>query len=56
MEQAVATTPTPAKVIVGDGVRTLMIWSDLEAAAPDIARLGKERFDRAGVALLGTRT
>src|SRR5262245_52413535 len=31
-----------------------MIWSDLEAAAPEIARLGKERFDQARVALLGT--
>ena len=31
-----------------------MIWRDLEAAAPEIARLGRERFDRARVALLGT--
>lgn len=31
-----------------------MIWRDLEAAAPEIARLGEERFDRARVALLGT--
>lgn len=31
-----------------------MIWRDLETAAPEIARLGKERFDRARVALLGT--
>ena len=31
-----------------------MIWRDLEAAAPEIARLGKERFDQARVALLGT--
>jgi hypothetical protein len=31
-----------------------MIWRDLEAAAPEIARLGKDRFDRARVALLGT--
>jgi pyridoxamine 5'-phosphate oxidase-like protein len=31
-----------------------MIWRDLEAAAPEIARLGKERLDRARVALLGT--
>jgi hypothetical protein len=31
-----------------------MIWRDLEAAAPEIARLGKERFDRARIALLGT--
>jgi hypothetical protein len=29
-------------------------WSELEAAAPEIARLGKERLDRARVALLGT--
>jgi Pyridoxamine 5'-phosphate oxidase len=31
-----------------------MIWRDLEAAAPEITRLGKERLDRAHVALLGT--
>ena len=31
-----------------------MTWRDLETAAPEIARLGKERFDQAGVALLGT--
>jgi hypothetical protein len=31
-----------------------MIWRDFEAAAPEIARLGKERLDRARVALLGT--
>ena len=31
-----------------------MIWRDLEAAAPDIARLGKERLDQTRVALLGT--
>ena len=31
-----------------------MIWRDLETAAPEIARLGKERLERAGVALLGT--
>jgi hypothetical protein len=34
--------------------RTNMIWRDLEAAAPKIARLGEERFDRARVGLLGT--
>jgi hypothetical protein len=31
-----------------------MIWRDLEAAAPEIARLGRGRFDRARAALLGT--
>jgi hypothetical protein len=31
-----------------------MIWRDLEAAAPQIARLGKERLVRTRVALLGT--
>ncbi len=31
-----------------------MIWHEFEAAAPELARLGKERFDRLGVALLGT--
>jgi hypothetical protein len=39
------------------GTHTLerkMIWRDLETVAPEIARLGKERFDRARVALLGT--
>jgi Pyridoxamine 5'-phosphate oxidase len=34
--------------------RTNMIWRDLEAAAPEVALLGMERFDRARVALLGT--
>jgi hypothetical protein len=31
-----------------------MIWQDFEIEAPEIARLGKERLDRARVALLGT--
>jgi Pyridoxamine 5'-phosphate oxidase len=31
-----------------------MIWRDLEEAAPDIARLGRERLESARVALLGT--
>ena len=31
-----------------------MSWRDLEAAAPEIARLGRERLDHARVALLGT--
>jgi hypothetical protein len=31
-----------------------MNWSELEAAAPEIARLGKERFEAARVALLAT--
>jgi hypothetical protein len=31
-----------------------MIWSDLEAAAPEIARLGQERLGQTRVALLGT--
>jgi Pyridoxamine 5'-phosphate oxidase len=31
-----------------------MIWAEFEAAAPEVARLGKERFDRSRVALLGT--
>jgi hypothetical protein len=31
-----------------------MSWGALEEAAPEIARLGKERFETAGVALLGT--
>jgi hypothetical protein len=31
-----------------------MRWSELEAAAPEIARLGQERFEHARVALLGT--
>jgi hypothetical protein len=31
-----------------------MMWRDLEAAAPEIASLGKERFDQARIALLGT--
>jgi hypothetical protein len=31
-----------------------MTWCDLEQAAPEIARLGRERLDQARVALLGT--
>jgi Pyridoxamine 5'-phosphate oxidase len=31
-----------------------MIWRDLEAAAPELARLGKERLEQKRVALLGT--
>ena len=31
-----------------------MTWHDFERAAPEIARLGKERLDLARVALLGT--
>ena len=31
-----------------------MSWHELETAAPEIARLGKERLKRTGVALLGT--
>jgi hypothetical protein len=31
-----------------------MIWRDLEAAAPELAQLGAERLEAAGIALLGT--
>jgi hypothetical protein len=31
-----------------------VVWRDLEAAAPEIARLGRERLEGARVALLGT--
>ena len=31
-----------------------MIWAEVEAAAPELAQLGKERLDRLRVALLGT--
>jgi len=31
-----------------------MTWRDLEAEAPELARLGRERLERARVALLGT--
>jgi hypothetical protein len=31
-----------------------MSWRDLEAEAPEIARLGGERLERAGIALLAT--
>jgi hypothetical protein len=31
-----------------------MTWHDLEAAAPEIARLGSERLEQVGIALLGT--
>jgi hypothetical protein len=33
-----------------------MFWREFEAAAPELARLGKERLERTGVALLGTVT
>jgi hypothetical protein len=33
---------------------TAVIWRDFETAAPEIAPLGMERFDRVGIALLGT--
>jgi hypothetical protein len=32
----------------------VVTWRDFAAAAPEIASLGKERFDRVGIALLGT--
>jgi hypothetical protein len=32
----------------------VVLWADLEAAAPDVARSGRERLERVGVALLGT--
>ena len=31
-----------------------MIWSEFAEAAPELARLGEDRFDRAGVVLVGT--
>jgi Pyridoxamine 5'-phosphate oxidase len=31
-----------------------MMWRDFEVAAPDLARLGRERFERTSVALVGT--
>jgi len=31
-----------------------MMWRDFEVAAPDLARLGRERFERTNVALVGT--
>jgi hypothetical protein len=31
-----------------------MIWAEFATAAPELARLAEERFDRAGLALLGT--
>ena len=31
-----------------------MIWRDFEAAAPDLARLGRERFERTHVAMIAT--
>ena len=31
-----------------------MTWAAFETAAPDLARAGRERFEAAGVALLGT--
>ena len=32
----------------------VMIWRDFEAAAPELARLGRERFERTGVVLVAT--
>ena len=32
----------------------MVTWSDLESAAPEIGRAGRERLSRDGVALLGT--
>lgn len=34
--------------------RAPVTWSEFEAAVPELARLGRERFERAGLALLGT--
>ena len=31
-----------------------MIWREFELAAPDLARAGRERFERTSVALIGT--
>ncbi|MDP9269869.1 MAG: pyridoxamine 5'-phosphate oxidase family protein, partial [Chloroflexota bacterium] len=31
-----------------------MIWRDFEVAAPELASLGRERFERTSVALVGT--
>jgi pyridoxamine 5'-phosphate oxidase-like protein len=31
-----------------------MTWHDLEVGAPEIARLGRQRLEQAGIALLGT--
>jgi hypothetical protein len=31
-----------------------MMWRDFEVAAPELARLGRERFQRTSVALVGT--
>jgi hypothetical protein len=32
----------------------MITWGEFEAAAPDLARLGRERFDRTEVLLIGT--
>jgi hypothetical protein len=34
--------------------RNAVSWGELEAAAPEIAGLGRERLEHVGVALLGT--
>ncbi len=41
--------PRPGRLIVC-GVR----WSEFEEAAPELAQLGRERFTRAGIVLVGT--
>jgi Pyridoxamine 5'-phosphate oxidase len=49
MVGAPACSPGPA------GTRgAAMTWHDLEAGAPEIARLGRERLEQAGIALLAT--
>jgi Pyridoxamine 5'-phosphate oxidase len=33
---------------------TMFSWADFERAAPDLASLGRERFERFGIVLIGT--
>jgi len=35
---------------------TMYRWADFERAAPDLAALGRERFERFGIVLIGTLT
>jgi hypothetical protein len=38
----------------GAGVEATVTWRDLEAAAPELARRGRERLETTSIALLGT--
>lgn len=45
---------TITREALANGPDETMKWQEFEAAAPELARLGRERFEATGVALLGT--